>query len=421
LPAAEFEVHGLENRHRQAGLGVAVIAARSPAAAQSTRDYLSRSRCTAATCILRLESTLEDLAAGSLRGTLELHEPTVEHAVTIGSREVPIEYDVSAAIGYFIAESRVLDLELPNFLGGEDVEDISGLYAFQTYRPGRFPVVFVHGTQSSLGRFGGMVNDLFADPVLRDRIQIWFFTYPSGQPIALSADALRSAIEEARREFDPEGKDPALDQAVVIGHSQGGLLTRHLVVTDHEEQLWSSLFTRPLEDFELKDESRKLASRIFRFEPQKSVRRVVYLATPHRGSFHANRWYAKLVSRVIRLPESVAGFALEVATLNRDAIRGGIENASPTSLSGMQEDSPYLRALALLPAAPGVTQHSIVAIDGDDEPPYGDDGVVAFRSAALPGSSSLFVVRDGHSCQSNPHVINEVRRILREHVAAFDR
>jgi hypothetical protein len=48
----------------------------------------------------------------------------------------------------------------------------------------------------------------------------------------------------------------------------------------------------------------------------------------------------------------------------------------------------------------------------------GDDGVVEYQSAHIAGAESEFVVRSGHSCQSNPHTIEEVRRILLEHLAA---
>jgi hypothetical protein len=44
--------------------------------------------------------------------------------------------------------------------------------------------------------------------------------------------------------------------------------------------------------------------------------------------------------------------------------------------------------------------------------------VVEYRSAHLEGLESEFVVRSGHSCQGHPLVIEEVRRILLEHLAA---
>jgi hypothetical protein len=62
------------------------------------------------------------------------------------------------------------------------------------YRAGRTPVVLVHGTASSPARWADMVNELQNDPVLRERIQFWFFTYNTSNPILLSAHELRDAL-----------------------------------------------------------------------------------------------------------------------------------------------------------------------------------------------------------------------------------
>jgi len=43
----------------------------------------------------------------------------------------------------------------------------------------------------------------------------------------------------------------------------------------------------------------------------------------------------------------------------------------PTSLDGMSPSNPFLLTLAEIPPAPGVKAHSIVAIQGDDQPAPG--------------------------------------------------
>jgi hypothetical protein len=45
------------------------------------------------------------------------------------------------------------------------------------------------------------------------------------------------------------------------------------------------------------------------------------------------------------------------------------------------------------------------------------DGVVAYESAHIDGVASEKVVRSGHSTQGHPETIEEVRRILRDHVS----
>jgi hypothetical protein len=90
-----------------------------------------------------------------------------------------------------------------------------------------------------------------------------------------------------------------------------------------------------------------------------------------------------------------------------------------TSVDSQSPDNPVLKALAKLPVAPGVTAHSIIAVEGEGDPTKGNDGVVTYASAHLDGVASEFIVRDQHSCQGNPLVIEEVRRILLVHLASL--
>jgi hypothetical protein len=61
--------------------------------------------------------------------------------------------------------------------------------------------------------------------------------------------------------------------------------------------------------------------------------------------------------------------------------------------------------------------HSIIAIAGDVPVEGSDDGVVKYSSSHLDGVDSEYIVRSGHSVQSNPYAIEEVRRILLLHAA----
>jgi hypothetical protein len=45
---------------------------------------------------------------------------------------------------------------------------------------------------------------------------------------------------------------------------------------------------------------------------------------------------------------------------------------------------------------------------------------VAYRSAHIDEAVTEKVVRSDHSCQGKPEVIEEIRRILLEHAAAFE-
>ena len=65
----------------------------------------------------------------------------------------------------------------------------------------------------------------------------------------------------------------------------------------------------------------------------------------------------------------------------------------------------------------GVTANSIIPVKGGAPPQGQNDGVVEYDSAHIDGvASEVVVVRQDHSCQSNPHTIAEIRRILLEHL-----
>jgi hypothetical protein len=60
---------------------------------------------------------------------------------------------------------------------------------------------------------------------------------------------------------------------------------------------------------------------------------------------------------------------------------------------------------------------SIIAVAGNGPVEGSDDGVVKYSSSHLNGVDSDYVVRSGHSVQSNLYAIEEVPRILLLHAA----
>ena len=169
------------------------------------------------------------------------------------------------------------------------------------YRPGRVPVVLVHGTASSPARWADIVNEMQNDPKLRDRIQFWLFTYNTSNPILLSRE--RPAAEPAAHsQGDRSGRPRSRAQrVVVIGHSQGGLLTR-LMVTDSGTRFWDSFSSIPFDQVEASPETRALIQRSAFFEHQPFVTRVIFIATPHGGSFRVSTFVLGIIRKLVRLP-----------------------------------------------------------------------------------------------------------------------
>jgi pimeloyl-ACP methyl ester carboxylesterase len=309
----------------------------------------------------------------------------------------------------------VWDFELAGFRFVEPSQILGdGLIMLQPYHPRRIPVVFVHGTASSPARWAEMLNELMHDPALEGHYQFWLFQYNTGQPILYSAMLLRRALKNIVNEIDPNGKDPALQRIVIIGHSQGGLLAK-LMAVKSGNRFWENASSEPFDQVEIPSETRELLREAVFFDPVPSVKRIIFIATPHRGSYQATGWVLNVVRRLIRLPGTLASQLQDLLKGQAFAHLGTAQ--LPTSVDNMSPGHPFLKALNELKIDPGIAAHSIIAVLGEGPLLGRTDGVVAYVSAHIEGVESEKVVHSGHSTQSNPETIVEVERILREHMA----
>jgi pimeloyl-ACP methyl ester carboxylesterase len=339
-------------------------------------------------------------------------------SVEVTTQTVPLEFEPSATLAYILEGAPVWRTERSAFLKANRRPFPEGLVMLHPYRRGRVPVVLIHGTASSPARWADMLNELQNDLVLRDHVQFWLFTYNTSNPILLSASELREALHQTIAKIDPDNKDPALRDLVLVGHSQGGLLAR-LMITDSGTRFWDAVCNVPVEQLEMTPATRALLKQTMFFTPLPNVSRVVFIATPHRGSFRVTTFIRSLVRRLVTLPSTVVQGLAEVAKSNPNVSCVQLRSVIPTAIDNMRPGHRFVQTLAASPIAPGVVTHSIIAVRGDGPVTSGNDGVVAYESAHLEGVASEKVVHSSHSTQSEPDTIQEVRRILRVHVAGL--
>jgi pimeloyl-ACP methyl ester carboxylesterase len=426
VPTSTLAVRGLRNRYRHPGLGASLVAGLAPQSAAPGVVAARRIGVNArlpVTAVLRISDPRLSLISGNIDGKLEVYPTDRTTTVEIDGRERPLEYDPTAAMALWLQESPIWQQERAGFLGNSvilrqaGVRDRAqdGLYILEPYRPDRIPVVLVHGTASSPARWAELVNELRADPRIRERYQIWLFIYDNGNHIGYSAGRLRRALENAVGEADPSRRAESLRRMVVIGHSQGGLLTK-LTAVDSGDRFWRNQMDVPFESLKLSEETRQLVQESVFFTPLPFVERVIFVATPHGGS-HLAGWRVvhRLAARLVALPADVARRAAETATGDEEAKLLRLLQRPPTSLENMSPGNRFLRTLSTLPVAPGVVAHSIIAVKGDGPLESEGDGVVDYPAAHIGGVESELVVHSGHSVQGHPAVIEEIRRILLVH------
>ncbi len=408
-PSDAYDVYGFTVRNRNPGLGLPIIGVNYNTSEAPNGGALP------ITAFLRVTGNLRDLQEGRGSAKLELYSAYDDSEVLVNGQKVPLQTDTTAPLAYRLNDPALWKVGLKNFLDG--THDENQMLFVQPYQPGRIPVVLVHGTISSPVAWAEMVNTLRSDPELRKRYQFWFYEYNSNAPIVRSGAILRETLTKMVERFDPLHKDPAMSQMVVIGHSQGGLLT-NLTAVDSGDRFWRVISDQSFEALDVDPMMKSNMSSVLFFKALPFVKRVIYISTPHRGSFLTKDWVRNLTRLVMTSPlDLVKNGRQKLAQMTgKLKLPPGLLDKLPTSLDGMTPGSPMMKVLVETPLARGVSANSIVAVLPGDAIKTGNDGVVEYSSAHIDDVESELIVRTGHSAQGHPLTIEEVRRILLKHL-----
>jgi pimeloyl-ACP methyl ester carboxylesterase len=422
VPTMNLEVEGFKNDYRSDGIGAPLAAGLTPAPQRDVGLVLPPNLRVPTSAVLQLDDPRRQLTGSTLTGRLTLYSIYDTDSIRIGGQEVPLEYDQTAVRALFAVEGKGWTRELSGLLNNvlanpNDSTAKDQLFALEPHRRGRVPVVLVHGTASSPFRWADMVNDLLEDREIRDHYEFWFFTYNTGNPIPISANVLRHSLEDAVHSLGGVQADPALGRMVVIGHSQGGLLTK-LISIESGTKLWDAISDKPVDALNLKPETKALLNESLFVHPLPFVKTVIFIATPHGGSYQASLTVVNLFRRLVTLPVTIAAASADILTNAGEALKLQKDRRTFNSIAGMSPGNPAIEALRNIPVAPGIDAHSIIPTLQDGPLMDRDDGVVEYKSAHIDGvASELVIEHSEHSTQSNPLTVREVRRILLERVA----
>ncbi len=407
LPAADIRIAKLGPRSTREGAGlpcVARFAPDSPALRGEPGTPPLAGICEPVTVWVR---------AGGKNPELVFYRTLVESEVSVDGRRTRLAADFSAPLAYMLSKGRNRAIDIGALLRSDKNFAHTALYQFHRYDPEKIPVVFVHGLLSRPETWVAAVNGLLADENIRGRYQFWFFLYPTGLPVWGSAAELRSELERFRLALDPARRNRRLDRMVLVGHSMGGLIAG-LQVRAGGEALWRQFMDTPPDRLPLTPAVKQRIVEVVEFQPRPEVARVVFFATPHRGSNMAVHPAAEFFSRLIRLPDFLKTDVRELQSAVRDEFRD-LFTAPANSLVFLRANSPLLGSILALPMRPGLPYHSIVGDQGRGDSPDSSDGVVPYWSSRIDGAVSEKIVPSGHGAHEHPEGIAELARILNAH------
>jgi pimeloyl-ACP methyl ester carboxylesterase len=414
LEADALRFKGLRNLYTRDGFGseFVEVAAPHPAAddaAWREPDYASM------TGALAFPGTTLDQVLATRQVQVLAKDPYRSDTIEIGERAVPLAANFTAAYGVWLARSDFGRQSLLSLLGREGGIKTPRVLLMQPYDPNRLTVVMLHGLASSPEAWINVSNEVMGDEYLRRHFQVWEVYYPTNLPVAVNRAGIRAALDATIRHFDPTGQARASHNLVLVGHSMGGVLSR-LLVSSSGEDLWKTIPVRSDLSAAKSAELHRRLGPYLQFTPMPEVSRVVFMASPHRGTPLARHRVARWVRNLIRAPADLLAEFASMAEILKPESEGGEKTTVPNSIDNLSDTNPFIAAAADLPIAPSVHIHTIVGVYKSTGPlAASSDGVVPYSSAHLEGAESELAVASWHSVQETPAAILELRRILRLH------
>ena len=420
IPASSLTFKGLRNQYRRDGIGAELVAVTSKRVVNknSREDAFSETPFPAVTAVLRFSGETLEEVLNTQDVELLGFDPYRRDSVRLAGTQVPLAANFTSGYGLWLARSGFARQSLLTLVGRGEVLEKPRVYLMQPYDPKRRVIIMLHGLASSPEAWINVANEVLGDETLRKNFQVWQVYYPTNAPLAFNQHSIRKAIEDTLQNFDPEGKNRASQDVVLIGHSMGGVLAR-LLVSDSGDRFWKPIVKMYGLKGERKEAARKKLQNYAWFKPMPEVSRAIFIAAPHRGTPFAENRFSRFAAGIVKLPVSMLGRVTEIAQLLIDPSSA---NAAPltrplNSISNLSNQDPFVRLATDLPISAKVPFHSIM---GNDTPnlslQQSSDGVVPYSSAHLDGAQSEKVIRSWHSVQETPEAIVEVRRILHKHL-----
>jgi hypothetical protein len=202
---------------------------------------------------------------------------------------------------------------------------------------------------------------------------------------------------------------------VLVGHSMGGLLS-YLLTVDSGDTLWKSVSDTPVAELPANDDTSSEIERVFFFESDPSIDRIITIATPFQGSRYANRFTRWLSQAIVSLPAKT----LEATQLmtGLDSRQGWRNVFTPrTSLDSLAKESAVVNLIGQTTTQDSVIHNNIVGVSRGQSLKWWTDGVVTYRSAHRDDADSEITVAAGHSqVHRHENAIKEVTRALKDHL-----
>ncbi|MEO5913522.1 MAG: alpha/beta hydrolase [Luteolibacter sp.] len=399
-PADEFDVAGsyVTKRSIKPGLGAPTVAEGKTERVKSKEDFTMKRIYYGVTAVVRFKGKTCEIA---------FEDPLAKETVEMNGKNYPLAADFTVPLAVMLAKNDPKKLELARALNPGKFSETAQIIGLQPYDPNKRIVLVIHGLLDSQATWTPMINTLRGDPAIRQNYQFWFYSYPSGYPYPYSASILQKDLDAIEKRYHPT------KPMVVIGHSMGGCISRLLITDTDGDKLWMKIFKKKPDDVKMSAENRELFKNALIFNHRREIGRVIFIASPLKGSDLANNWIGRLGSKLVHAPTTLLKAGSEVAHLVTFQPGDLQIKGIPNSVDTLSPTNRFVKAVNTLPITPGIPYHTIIGDRGKGDSPNSKDGVVPYWSSHMDGAKSEKIVPSGHSAHQNPQAIDEVNRILK--------
>lgn len=347
---------------------------------------------------------------------IRAYDPYKYEQIQLAGKNYPLAANFSTPYGLWLAQNNLGKAAYLTLIDRDNRLTMPHLYMLEPYNPNKKVIVLVHGLASSPEAWIRLTNDIMGDKVLRENYQVWQVFYSTNMPITESRFQIYALLKQSFAQVNASAS--AKNDAVLIGHSMGGIIARLLVSdADVTKKSLSMMSNRQLNKYK----NVPIVAQRMQIQDIPNFSRAIFISAPHHGTPYADLWFTRAARKIIKLPgafltavgDTLQSQDLDFSDLAKQIDQGLIQNG-PSDLS---HKSKFMAITSDIVPRKGLLFHSIMGNDTkSDDPNVITDGIVPYKSAHLDGAVSEKIIKGGHSIQETPEAVLELRRILRLHL-----
>ena len=353
------------------------------------------------------DSSVENILNGKAHFEIALFNPYIQKYAEINQQNYILTANYSVPFAYWLAENKLGSTGYLSLLDRTEHLRMPHLYMLEPYQPHKKVIVLVHGLASSPETWVKLTNNILGDKVLRENYQVWQVFYSTNMPIFESRYQIHALLKQAFAQLQPNSLSAS--DAVLIGHSMGGVISRLLI---SEQDISEQVI--PLLNYEqyIRLQQYPVIKERFQFRSDLPFGRAIFIAAPHRGSELSDRWYMTMVKKMVKLP--ITFFNLVDMPLDGSSSTKGLVQSGPDDLS---PKSRFMTSTSSIMPVATIPYHSIIGNHRQSSDiSKMSDGIVPYTSSHLEQAVSEKIIQGRHSIHEETETLLELRRILRLHL-----